>query len=130
MDTRFMCWEISKIKGPYIFQPDHRTITIVGYKSRRYKQLSPYECWLSEELKGLNSSTLSQPHGVTEPKGISLCDLQSLAVEGQDTSFFSGLEEPVVVLKLPFLVLFQAECAFEGENPLSVVPMPVTGLSW
>lgn len=35
-------------------------ITIVGYKSRRYKQLSPCECWLSVEMKGLNSSTLSQ----------------------------------------------------------------------
>lgn len=56
--------------------------------------------------------------------------LQSLAVQGQDSSCSFSLEEPAVVLELLALVLFQAASAFEGEHPLSAIPMLVTGLSW
>lgn len=53
-----------------------------------------------------------------------------LQCRDRDTSCSFSLEEPAVVLELLALVLFQAASAFEGEHPLSAIPMLVTGLSW
>lgn len=55
-----LCAGKSVRKKALTFSSLIQDITLVGYKSRRYKQLSPCECWLSVEMKVLNSSTLSQ----------------------------------------------------------------------
>lgn len=79
------------------------------------------------ELKGLYAAALVAWH---RAKGnLFMWPIQSLAVKRQDTDCHSGFEEPVALLQLPLLVLFQAANAFEGEHLLSVVPMLVTGLS-
>lgn len=113
-----LCGGKSIRKKPLHFPAWSQDITIVAYKSRRF------------ELWNWRGWTV-QPHGVTEPKGISSCHPSSpLQWRARTGSCHLSLEEPVVVLKLPSLALFQAANAFEGEHPLPVVPMLVTGLSW